>query len=157
MRSIPASLFRRLAAGIYDIFLIFALLLFATAIALFFNKGKPFGHSNLFFSLYLLSFIGFFYCWFWTHGGQTLGMQAWKIKVVKDNLQTLSWATAIKRFLLAVPSVCFFGLGYFFVFFNKNKLSIHDFGSKTRVLFTPKKNDLPRSFHHPATQQTKEE
>ena len=156
MRSVPASLFRRLAAGIYDIFLIFALLLFATAIALFFNKGKPLGHNNFFFSLYLMSFIGFFYCWFWTHGGQTLGMQAWQIKIVKKDLKPLNWPTAIRRFFLAVPSVCLFGLGYFFVFFNKNKLSIHDFCSKTRVLFIPKKNNLPSFFHHPATQQAKE-
>jgi uncharacterized RDD family membrane protein YckC len=135
MRSeISASLFRRLAAGVYDIFLIFALLLFATGIALLLNKGHSFGPSNLFFTLYLTTFIGLFYCWFWTHGGQTLGMQAWKIKVVDNNLQHITWQMAIKRFVFAVPSVGLFGVGYIMSFFTQNKLSVHDFASKTRVI-----------------------
>lgn len=130
----PASLFRRLAAATYDVFLIFALLLFATGIALLINKGNSFGKNHFLFTFYLISIVGFFYCWFWTHGGQTLGMQAWKIKVVDNHSQELTWPVAIKRFIFSVPSVCFFGLGYFMIFFNKNKLSIHDFVSGTRVI-----------------------
>ncbi len=135
MRSVTsASLFRRLAAGVYDIFLIFALLLLATSIALFLNHGQSFKQHNVLFSLYLISSIGFFYCWFWTRGGQTLGMQAWKIKVVSHDLQPLTWLLAIKRFIFAVPSVCFFGLGFLSSFFNKKKLSLHDYASKTRII-----------------------
>lgn len=135
MRSVnPASLFRRLAAAIYDVFLIFALLLLGTGIALLMNKGKSFGENHLLFTFYLTSIVGFFYCWFWTHGGQTLGMQAWKIKVVTHHLQPLTWPVAIKRFILSVPSVCFFGFGYLITFFNKDKRSIHDFASQTRVI-----------------------
>lgn len=135
MRSInPASLFRRLAAAVYDVFLIFALLLLGTGIGLLVNKGHSFGKNHFLFTFYLISIVGFFYCWFWTHGGQTLGMQAWKIKVVDKSLQPLTWQLAIKRFIFSVPSVCFFGIGYLTSFFNKNKLSIHDFASQTRVI-----------------------
>jgi uncharacterized RDD family membrane protein YckC len=130
----PASLFRRLASIVYDIFILFALLLFSTSIALLLNQGHSLGKNNLLFTLYLISMIGFFYCWFWTHGGQTLGMQAWKIKVVDQNLHPITWRMAIKRFIFAVPSVSFFGLGYITSFFNHNKLSVHDWASKTRVV-----------------------
>ena len=130
----PASLFRRLAAAVYDIFLIFALLLLGTGVALLINKGQSFGTNHFLFTFYLISIVGFFYCWFWTHGGQTLGMQAWKIKVVTNHLKPLTWAVAIKRFIVSVPSVCFFGLGYLISFFNKNKRSMHDFASGTRVI-----------------------
>lgn len=135
MRSIkPASLFRRLAAAVYDVFLIFALLLLGTGIGLLINKGNSFGKNHFLFTFYLISIVGFFYCWFWTHGGQTLGMQAWKIRVVDNHLQPLTWPLAIKRFIFSVPSVCLFGIGYLTSFFNKNKLSVHDFSSKTRVI-----------------------
>ncbi len=135
MRSVnPASLFRRLAAAVYDVFLIFALLLLATGIALLINQGDSFGQNHYLFTFYLVCVVGFFYCWFWTHGGQTLGMQAWKIKVVTNHLQALTWSMAIKRFIFSVPSVCLLGLGYLTTFFNKNKLSLHDFASQTRVI-----------------------
>lgn len=135
MRSaISGSLFRRLAAGVYDIFLIFALLLFATAIALLINHGNSFKQHSVLFSLYLISAVGVFYCWFWTHGGQTLGMQAWKIKAVNHDLSALTWPLAIKRFVFSVPSVGIFGVGYLIVFCNRSKLSLHDWASKTRII-----------------------
>lgn len=131
----PASLFRKIAAGIYDIFIIFALLLLATSLALLINQGQSLKPYSFLFTFYLILIIGFFYCWFWTHGGQTIGMQAWKIKVVDQNLNALSWPQAIKRFIFALPCVGFFGLGFLScLFFNKNKLSVHDFASSTRVI-----------------------
>ena len=132
----PASLFRRLAAGIYDLFTIFALLLFATSLALCLNQGqslKPYAFS---FSLFLISCVIFFYTWFWTHGGQTLGMQAWRIQVVNQKTLTpLTWPIAITRFIFAFLNISFFGLGYLCSFFNPHKLSAHDFISKTRVIY----------------------
>ena len=78
-----ASLLRQLAAMIYDSLLIFAVLFFASAIALLFNGGEAI-EAKLWFKLYLLLTVFTYYAWFWNKSGQTLGMRAWKIRIITD-------------------------------------------------------------------------
>ncbi|MEI6068427.1 MAG: RDD family protein, partial [Methylococcaceae bacterium] len=75
--------FRRLAAQLYDIFLLVAVLFVATALLLPFTTGAAVSDQQLIiYRIYLVIISFFFYGWFWTHGGQTLGLRAWKIKVL---------------------------------------------------------------------------
>ena len=67
---------------VYDSLLIFAVLFFATAIALLFNHGEAIV-SSTWFSLYLLFMLYSYYAWFWQKSGQTLGMRVWKIRLVR--------------------------------------------------------------------------
>jgi uncharacterized RDD family membrane protein YckC len=83
--------------------------------------------------IYLLLAFGFF-GWFWTHGGQTLGMRAWKIRVVDLNNNPLTWTQAGMRFLWSLASWMTFGLGYIWAFFDPDKLTLHDRMSKTRLV-----------------------
>ena len=76
------SLLRHFAAMLYDTFLLLAILLLAGLIAVTLNGGEAIGQGNPFFLLYLLAVSFLFYGWFWTHGGQTLGMRSWKIKLI---------------------------------------------------------------------------
>src|SRR3546814_15221118 len=41
--------------------------------------------------------LGFF-GWFWTHGGQTLGMRVWRVRVRRDNGDSLNWVSAAVRY-----------------------------------------------------------
>lgn len=50
---------------------------------------------------WLLLVLILYFCWFWTHGGQTLAMQTWKIRVVKRDGGPLEMKRAIGRFMLA--------------------------------------------------------
>ena len=70
---------RQIMAMIYDFLLLLSALLFAAIIPVALNSGEAITPGNVFFLLYLLSVCFLFYGWFWTHGGQTLGMRAWKI------------------------------------------------------------------------------
>jgi uncharacterized RDD family membrane protein YckC len=81
---LPAPGFlRRLAAQVYDLFLLIALLFLATALLLPFTAGEAVSaQQTLIYRIYLAVISFFFYGWFWTHGGQTLGLRAWKIKVM---------------------------------------------------------------------------
>ena len=72
------NLFKRLLAALYDSFLILATVFIATALTLPFTRGEIAAENNIYMSLYLLTVIYIFYGWFWTHGGQTLGMRVWK-------------------------------------------------------------------------------
>jgi len=124
---------RRMAAVTYDALLLIAVLFFATALALPFNSGQAFASNQYFFSFYLFSVSYLFYTWFWTHGGQTLGMRAWKITLVDLDGNAVNRRQATGRFFAAILSWACFGLGYLWCIFDKDKLCWHDRLSTTRL------------------------
>lgn len=131
MRS-DISLLRRLGAIIYDLFLAFSLAFFLIGVVLiaFFDEKQI--HFALF-GLYLTA-IYFYFAWSWVKGGKTLGMAAWKFKVVQDNGEKITHKQAFIRFCMAFVSFALFGLGYVYQWFNKNNLSLHDQVSGTRLI-----------------------
>ena len=126
---------RRLAAMVYDSFLLLALYFLATALLLPLNGGQAFGSGQLFYPFYLLAVSFGFYGWFWTHGGQTLGLKAWKIKVLTFEQQPLNWKQAFIRFGSAFFSLLIGGFGFLWVILDKNNYAWHDYLSKTRLFF----------------------
>jgi uncharacterized RDD family membrane protein YckC len=136
------GLLRRLAAILYDLLLLIALFFVATALLLPINNGEAFSSQQVFYPLYLFVISFFFYAWFWTHGGQTLGMRAWKIKVLRFDHTPIHWQQALLRFLAAILSWAVFGLGFWWVLIDKNRLGWHDKLSKTALFFDdPSIND----------------
>lgn len=129
-----------MGAVIYDALLLLAVLFLATAIVLPFNAGEAFATDQYVFSLYLLAVSLVFYGWFWTHGGQTLGLKSWKIKLCGLDGGSVSWRQASIRFFMAIVSLACFGLGFLWVLFDKNRLSWHDRISKTRLVLLPAEN-----------------
>jgi len=132
--------FRRLAAICYDALLLLAVLFFATALALPFNSGKAFSSNQLYYPVYLFFVSLVFFAWFWTHGGQTIGMKSWKIRVLTNNRQPITWQQAVARFLWAIFSWLACGLGYLWILFDSSKLAWHDRLSDTRLFFTEKQD-----------------
>nr|WP_087148479.1 RDD family protein [Crenothrix polyspora] len=132
VRSAP-GFWRCMAAILYDFLLLLAVLFLATALLLPFNAGEAFTSSQIFYPVYLsiISFV--FYGWFWTHGGQTLGLRAWNIKVLTLDQKPISWQLAFLRFMAALLSWLMFGLGFVWIVIDKNKYSWHDHLSKTAL------------------------
>jgi uncharacterized RDD family membrane protein YckC len=126
----------RLAVVVYDFLLLIAVLFLATALLLPFNAGEAFTREQIFYPIYLLMVSFLFYGWFWTHGGQTLGLRAWKVKVLTVNQQPISWTQALVRFTTAFASC---GLGLLWILVDKHRWSWHDHLSKTAVFFDTKK------------------
>ena len=133
----PASLLRQLAAMIYDSLLIFAVLFFAATVALIFNQGEAI-ESSILFSLFLLFIIMTYYAWFWQKSGQTLGMSAWKIRIVTEAGETPGWRICYQRLACALLSMLCLGTGYWWRLFKP--YTWHDRLSHTRIIkFTPSK------------------
>ena len=133
----PASLFKRLAAIGYDLFLLVALLFIATAVILPLNQGEAISSDSNFFTVYLIylfivSFL--FFGWFWTHGGQTLGMKTWHIQLVSTNNQAVTWQQALIRYLVAIISWALIGLGFVWSLLNVKKVTWHDILSNTILI-----------------------
>lgn len=136
----PPGLGRRLAAGVYDALLLVAVLLAAAAVVLglcvlALGAEAVRAHNplpgNPLFAAYLAAVCFLFYAWFWTHGGQTLGMRAWKIRVQQRNGLDMTWPQALRRFLMAIVSWLALGLGYWWALLDRDGLTWHDRGSGT--------------------------
>ncbi len=137
----PASLPRRLGALIYDTLLLVGVLMLAVlALILPYQliTGGPFPHDQAVYlwleRLYLLGVAGAFFVYPWTHGGQTLGMRAWKIRVTGADGRALTAATAWRRFLWAIPSLLPLGLGLWWSLIDRDRRAWHDRLSGTRVI-----------------------
>lgn len=100
---IAAPLYRRLAALAYDSLLLLAVILVATALTLPFSRGENAQMNHPGRTVYLLCVCFLFFGWFWTHGGQTLGMRAWRIRITDIQGAPITWTTAAWRFMLSLP------------------------------------------------------
>ena len=121
----------------YDCFLLFSVLLLATALALLVTRGTLDYHHPLFRS-YLFFVCFMFYAWFWTHGGQTLGMRAWRLRVQRLDGRPITLWQALLRFLSAIPSWAVFGLGYLWLLVDKKHMAVHDRISESVIVRLPK-------------------
>lgn len=133
----PASLFKRLVVIGYDGLLLIAILFIATALTLPLNHGEAITNSDPLFPFlviywFIISFI--FYGWFWTHGGQTLGMKTWKLQLISTDNKKITWKQAFVRFCCAILSTILFGLGFLWSIFNEKKSTMHDIFSNTLVI-----------------------
>ena len=126
---------RRAGAMLYDTLLLAGVLFFATAAALPFNHGQAFKSEQYFYPLYLLIISFLFLGWFWTHGGQTLGLRSWKLKLVSKKGQPVNWRQALLRFVGAILSWLCLGIGFFWIIVDKNKFSWHDYLSGTYLVY----------------------
>jgi uncharacterized RDD family membrane protein YckC len=140
----PAGLLRRLGAMLYDTLIVIALLMVITAALLPLTGGEAitserYGALEYVYQVALLGIVIVFFGWFWTHRGQTLGMQAWRLKVVRQDASTLTWLDAVKRLAAAIISLAPLGLGYFWLLIDRDKLTWHDRLTRTRVVVLPKK------------------
>lgn len=100
-----AGLLRRLAALLYDLLLVIALVFVVSFAMLPLTGGEailtstqgPVGH--LYHGVLTLTAFTYF-GWCWTRGGQTLGMKAWQIRLEAADGGRLNWAGALIRFTL---------------------------------------------------------
>lgn len=88
--------------------------------------------------IYLTVMPFLFYGWFWTHGGQTLGMKAWHVYLVHNDGKFISWKTAFIRYICAIISWACFGLGFTWILIDKRKRAWHDTLSGTQIIRQPK-------------------
>ena len=164
----------RLAAIVYDGMLILALLFLVGTVLTVIGtlltmqtgtesaqaRSLPVWYQNIVMTpSFILTLVGF-YGLFWRRGGQTLGMQTWRLKTVNDSGYLLTWGQSFKRIMAAslMPIVfgvigsliggsraiiltsAFLGLvfNYAFCLFNRRGLAVQDMISNTITLKMPK-------------------
>ena len=134
------SLLRRMAALFYDLMLVAAVLVLASALALLANGGQTIAGTwpLLIYRIYLLIIFYLYFAWHWTHGGQTLGMRAWRLKLLRSDSQNIGWIDTLKRLFFAALALLPLGLGLLWCLFDRDRLAWHDRLSKTRLVLIKK-------------------
>ncbi|NOI60867.1 RDD family protein [Vibrio coralliilyticus] len=148
----PAGLMRRLGALFYDALIVIAIEMMAAGIVIAvlhalvaiggFNAA-PYADVSDFltnhpiwgpvYTLYLAVVWIYFFVFFWTRAGQTLGMRAWKIQVRNADGSAISVTQALIR--IATSG---FGLANLTVPIDPKKRGFHDIWAKTQVVVLPK-------------------
>lgn len=140
-----AGVWRRFGAMLYDTLLVIALMMLLTAAFLPLTGGEAIMWSRfpavaLTYNAARVLLVFAFFGGFWTRRGQTLGMAAWRMRVEHEDGRLLRWSDALKRFAGAAVSLLALGLGYFWIWIDRDKLAWHDRWSHTRVVVLPKKS-----------------
>ena len=146
-----AGLVRRLAAMFYDSLLCIALMMVVTLLYQQVLLRLLYGSEQLqqladagrldidplLSTLLLFSLFGFF-AKFWTHSGQTLGMQVWGIRIQNADGTAIDLWQALLRFLIALVSLLCLGMGYWWMLLDKQTRTWHDMYSESQAVQLPK-------------------
>ena len=143
----PASpgLFRRLGTILYDTVLLVALeLVVAQPLPLVPEHilQSQLGRACTFAGMLLVAYL--FFGWFWTHGGQTLGMRAWRVRVVRNDGTAMTWWDSLKRLVAATASLVFGGIGFLWCLVDKNGDALHDRRCGSKAQYLPKPSGSPQ-------------
>lgn len=145
----PAGLLRRFAAMVYDSLLLMAVGLAYGAVVTLLNvfiQGAPSDGEAIQWGLWRLPvfiglvavWVGFFY-YFWGRSGQTLGMRAWRLKLLEEGSDRLATPQQrLARGLIAPLSLLIGGLGYFWLWVDPKRHTLHGRLTGTRVWLMPK-------------------
>lgn len=136
--AVTPGLARRLAAIFYDCWLVAAIWLVGATADYFIQQALGLGTApvRLPLQLFLVLAPGLFFGWFWTHGGQTLGMRAWRLKLLDTRGAPVGWRHALIRYAGAWLSLLPAGLGYLWVWLDPQHQAWHDRLSGTRLVIT---------------------
>jgi len=157
-----ATLARRATAGIYDVFLLFAVaFMYSMAITLIANAlgVQPVGLAleesgetmtltanqeyqpmlqGVLYQLGLYLSLAIFYVGFWRARHATLGMQTWRLRLIDYQGNPPTWSQLTIRVVAGTLSLFCFGLGFVYSLIDRQNRTLHDIVSKTRVVVTPK-------------------
>lgn len=143
MPAIPASLWLRLAAAVYDLFPLIALWMLTAAAFLFAAHGAvdaahPPAAYRLGLQLALLAVSAAYFVVSWSRGGQTIGMRAWRLRVVADDGGALPWPRTLLRFGAALLSLGALGLGFLCCLWRRDRRGWHDLVAASQVQRLPR-------------------
>jgi uncharacterized RDD family membrane protein YckC len=131
---IKLSYFRLFATCVYELLLLIALWFISAWIFIVLFGDATHSYKRFFLQAFLWLVTGVYFVWCWSKSGQTLAAQTWKIKLVNQAGVTLSIKEAIVRYVLASLSALIFGLGFIWIFVDKNQLYLHDRLLKSRFV-----------------------
>ena len=126
--ALPAipSFKRRMGGVLYDALAVIALWMLASAIVTTLTGVAAAGWGRALLQLLAFATISAYFLWCWTHGGQTLAMKTWRIRLIDDAGSPLGVGIALRRYLLACLGLAAGGLGIWWALWDRDGKFLHD-------------------------------
>ena len=120
---------KRIAASVYDLFLLLGVWFAVGSFAVWINGGiiqiKWVGPLLVILSTWI------FYGYFWMNGGKTLGMAVWNFEIYSTYGGEITLKKVSIRFFSNIFTILLAGLPLALIYFSKDNLSLSDYLSKT--------------------------
>jgi len=133
LKSHKVSPVKRIAATIYDLFLLLGVWFLVGSVGLWLNNGEVLNPWLGLFMVFISTWS--FYAYFWIHGNKTLGMAVWKIEIYSIDGKNVTIQQVSIRFIVNLLIVFFAGLPLLQIYFSKDGASISDHLSKTNLRY----------------------
>jgi len=129
-----APLWLRLTAAVYDALPLLGLWFVATGLVLLATGGgldvRTLGGKIVVQGAVLTVTAGYFLA-SWLRGGATIGMRAWRLRIVRGDGRPLDARTALIRFAVAWVSLAALGAGFWWSLIDRERRSWHDLAAGT--------------------------
>jgi len=135
----PPSILTRLAAMVYELLLVTAVVFVASFIVLPFVGELKAAWQRHFFQVWILLVLFVYFAAFWLRSGQTLAMKTWRIRLVNRDGGRISLRQAAGRFILALLGLMLGGTGFIWALFDRDRQFLHDRLMGTRLIRVPRK------------------
>lgn len=129
-----ASIGRRALALVYEALLLIAVVFIGALPFVMLTHGTDRGIARPLFQAYLAALTGLYFAWQWRHGGQTLALRTWRMRIVTRGGASLSWARALRRFAFALPGTLLLGAGFLWALVDRDGLFLHDRLAGTKII-----------------------
>ncbi len=139
----PAHLGLRLSAAVYDLLPVLALWFVAVAIALLATGGALDVRrlaDKLLVQGCVLALTALYFIASWLRGGQTVGMRAWRLRVVNADGGPVNAPRALLRFAVALVSLAAGGLGFLWCLIDSERRAWHDIAAGTLLVRLEKRH-----------------
>ena len=128
-----APLARRFLSLVYEALLAGAFLWCAALLFGVVEGALGAAHQRVVFQMYLTTLAGIYFVWQWAHGGQTLAMKTWRIRLTGADGGPVSTRVACARYVLALFGTGVLGISYLWAFFDRDRQFLHDRLAGTRL------------------------
>ena len=140
----------RVLALVYDMWPVIAMWMVASLVfTIGFTVGGHGSRENIA-PFSALQWLLWLICWLitgayallsWRRGGQTLGMRPWRLKVVcADGVNAPDTRSLVIRFVVGTASLLLAGLGFWWAWVDRERLTWHDRASDTRMVRLAKRS-----------------
>jgi uncharacterized RDD family membrane protein YckC len=121
-------------AMLYELLLALAIAFVAGLIFSVSAGGTVSGTVRYAFQFYLFAVLGAYFVWCWRHGGQTLPMKTWHLRLLSADGTPVSTGRATLRYLLAWPSLACAGGGILWALYDRERQFLHDRLAGTKII-----------------------
>ncbi len=134
----------RLLALLYDFFPVFGLWFLVAALFVAIRRAAVTGGALGLLEFAILWLVtGAYAVVSWRRGGQTLGMRPWRLRVVAVDGGRPTRNALLLRYVVGNASLLLAGLGFWWAWLDRDRLTWHDRLSRTRMV-REAKNPPPR-------------